>query len=854
MYYRVLSPEEATPLLLDPMLSPVVACDTEFYVDDEPWPGRLRGVSMAGGTPETGFFGCFWSFEQPYQRATYQQFHERVLRPIVGDPNRIFVCHPLTIEMPQFRRRGLTDEMTKCKLEDTIAQAYIYDDNLPHALKSLAYCVLLKHGATTYSQTNKEIDGIRAMGGKVSKGIVDDIWNCYKEERKKSTDVEAEIDPSWPSWKQLAMSLPPGMVRNTPKTWSCSGKQGCGANNPVDADGLGLGVDNISAQAPCLSCGRKRKLTHGVEQHVRPIVVPVVQRDYDQRAQDRFEVYGAEDAIYTLMLRYQFQPSFTALQLEHLELETRITHPICTRMMERGLKIDIPLLESIHWGMGIALEALREDVVTRWSLPTDEAPFNPASNDQLARRLWVDWGLNPPKWAKERGGGIRQKYQRAKDGLCKADSLILETMAKDPAYKGKPEGIAITRLLELRRWEKLFNTYIDEILILARRDPDGRIHSTMWPTGARSGRFSSSSPNVENIPRPFTMPTLPIEWAVLIFGPCGYTDPNSPPRCFVLTDKHGAPIREGEVATHWRVESLREIIIAPEGCVFVSADLSQIENRLTGYESRDATLLNLYRQWDCFECKSTGECNTILHACPVCGTSDKNGKRDKKHPDQPVVKGFVHGKDIHSATAASLGYFEKYGADDGRQQAKPVNHASTYGMGPATFAKRNDVPIKQAEEDMELWHATYPGVKGNLHARASQEAFDHGVAHMFDGHVRRFHAQRILRRSGNFKPYEWEATIREYVNVLAQGGTGVIMKRAMITIDEEIHRRALTDKRWRGVYLVNQVHDELLYECPESLGEELLALVNHVLENSAPELDVPVLSEGGTGATWGQAH
>lgn len=836
--YTIMTPEEAIPYLLDPRLSPVVALDTEYDVED----GSLHGLSMAGGTPETGFFGCFWSFVEPYCRMPWEVFFNTVLVRIFGDPHRTVVMHPLSIDMKQIRSRGLTDAMTRCHLEDTVAQAYIYDDNLPHGLKPLAYCELLQTKATSYAATQREISGIRKQAKKVVKELVNLVWGCYQEHRKKSAVLEETIDPSWPGWQRLAMSLPPGMNKSIPGKWKCGGKNGCGFSNVVDPTQLSL--DTMSRKVPCLQCGRERKITLGVEDHVKPIIEPVVQADYDQQAQARFEQYGAEDAIYTLALRYRFYPSFSELQLQHLDLETRITHPCVTEMEEHGLKIDIPLLEDIHGVMTVALAALRAEVIELWSSPEDAEPFNPASNDQIAKRCWLDWKLDPPSWAKDRrSGGIRKKHRRAKDGLCSTDAMVMEAL--EAKYAGKHYGKAVKALMDLRRWDKLMGTYVEPMLRMAKADPEGRIHSSFWPTGARSGRFSSSDPNVENIPRPYTMPTLDIAWALRVFG---VTDSATPVPGMLLVTKKDKET-SAKIITAWRVQSLREIFITPKGWVFVSADLSQIENRLTAYESRDANLLNLYRQWDCFECKGSGESNVILHACPNCGTSDKGGKRDKTTAEQPVVKGFVHGKDIHSATAAALGFFAKYG-DDARQQGKPVNHAATYGMGAATLAKREGKPVKEAEQDLIKWHENYPGVRGNLHKRVRSDIHDHGQVVMFDGHVRRFHAQRLLMQSGNFRPWEWEGTIREGVNVLAQGGTGIGMKRAMLRMRQEIIDRGW----WGSAYLVNQVHDENLYEVRKELAEELLGVLNNVMEHSFDEIDVPVLSEGGTGTTWGRAH
>lgn len=825
MSVRVLSIEEATPLLLDINISPVVSLDTEFNKDT----GALHGMSMAGGPPHD-IFGCFWSFQAPYEQKPFREVLEQVIKPLFGDPARTVVMHPISIDISKLRQRGLTDAHIKCTLEDTIAMAYIYDDNLPHSLKDLMYCILLDASATSYSKTQREIADIKSEGGKVTKQIIEQVWLTYKEYRSKSMVLEETIDPSWPSWKQIAMDLPPGMVRSTPAKWKCAGKNGCGYVNLCDTEGLGIAA--LSKRDICNNCSRERKITLGVEQHVLPIIEPVVQKDFDQRAHNRFALYGAKDAIATLGVRYQLKPRLTQAQCTHLQLETDITYPVVTKMEERGLKIDVALLGDICTAMRAATDALNIEVTRIWR--ANDTEFNPDSADQVAKRLWLDWGVRPPRFAIDREGAIKQKHRRNKDGLCSTDASVLEALARQ--HTGKPIGKAVQKLHDLRRWTKLLGTYVEPILGKALRDPDHRIHASFWPTGARSGRFSSSDPNVENIPRAFTMP---------IMKPPRGQDPNNPPPGMVkVIDKKSG------LTKAWRVQSLREVFIPPSGYSYASADLSQIENRIIAYESRDPNMLKLYRKWDCFECKSAGDSNVILHACPECGAAE--GKRDKNTPEQPVISGFSHGGDIHSLTAAMLGFFEKYG-DDARQQAKPVNHAATYGMGPGTFSTRQNIPYKDAERDLEAWHSSYPSV-GHLHKRVACEALENGFIKIFDGHVRSFHAQRALKCSGNFKQWQWDGTVREGVNVLAQGGTGVIMKRAMLAIYHHFQELGKTDPRYLQVHLVNQVHDELLYEAPEGIIRDVFKIVCYYLEHSALELDIPILAEGGIGSTWGQAH
>jgi DNA polymerase I-like protein with 3'-5' exonuclease and polymerase domains len=321
-------------------------------------------------------------------------------------------------------------------------------------------------------------------------------------------------------------------------------------------------------------------------------------------------------------------------------------------------------------------------------------------------------------------------------------------------------------------------------------------------------------------------------------------DPLNPPPGVVVEDK-GKKLK-------WRVRSLRDVFIAERGYKFVSADLAQIENRLIAVESKDPVLLKLFRKWDCADCGQTGETSEPLHQCPSCGAAE--GKRDKTKPEQPAVKGFCLGMDIHSMTAHSIGLVEKIGFAEGRQRAKAINHAYNYGMGAATLARRESMSRKEAQGHLDNMDRTYANVRSVLHPKVKMAVRNDGVVVMFDGHKRRFLAPRLLMNSDNFRQWEREAVIREAVNVLAQGGTGIIMKRAMVAIRRRLKEQAKEDPRYADVHLVNQVHDELLYEAPEEIADDVLALVIWEMEHAALELPVPVIAEGSTGVTWGAAH
>lgn len=786
---RILPPEEAIPILLDPERSPVIAFDTEFDGSRPVSQADMRGFSLASGNQKDGYVGTFFSFEHGSTKYPWTYVRDKVLWPLFGDPNRTIVMHPPKVDMQIPRARGLRDEDVRAKIECTFSMVHLYDENLPKGLKDLGGALLGVQGLKSHAQTVAEMKKIRKAGEVEARAIIKQAWEVYRDERKRSKVEEVVMDPAWPSWKRVAMRLPPGLKK---------------------AEVVARLSDRINS---------------------------VVQGQANRRASMAYASYGAIDALLTLALR-----DFLLLgsgpikglrdteQFKHLALETEVCHPVVTEMEEHGCVVDVDLLRDIHAACSKAIVELEDELRRRWA-PTLNRPgdpeWKPGSFDQIGEIVWNRWGLRPPPWTQARGE-IKPSFRINKTGLCSTKDEVLSWLVE----KGGTHAEDIRLLLNWRGFTKIFGTYVDPMLTMALADPQHRIHASFWPVGARTGRFSSSDPNLENIPRPFTMPTLRI--------PAG-ADPTVPPPGVVLEGK-GANLV-------WRVRSLRDIFVAPKGRKLVSADLAQIENRLIAHESQDPTLLHLFQGWDCAACGQSGVTKVALHTCPNCGAAE--GKRDKAHPDQHAVEGFCLGRDIHAMTAHRLGLVEKHGFKEGRQRAKADNHAYNYGMGANTLARREGMSVSEAQEHLDGLDRTYPYVRQRLHARVKNAVRDDGMVTMFDGHVRRFLAPRLLMATDNFQAWEWEGVIREAVNVLAQGGTGVIMKRAMCSI----RNRFTHDPKFAGkVRLINQIHDELLYEADEDVAQDVLALICAELESAAPELSVPVIAEGGVGDTWGEIH
>jgi DNA polymerase I-like protein with 3'-5' exonuclease and polymerase domains len=816
---RIGTPEEVVPILLDKRRSPVVSLDTEFDSSVPTCRAPLHGLSMAGGTPEEGIVGCFWPYEKGYERQPWSYVRDQVLIPIFTDPDRIVVEHPPKVDMQVIHPRGVPESIIRAKIECTMSMLHAYDENLPKGLKDVGECLLGVRGLQSYAATQKEMGKLRKEGERLVKQYLKGCWETYRDYRKKP-DSPLPVG-EWASWQRLVLGLPHKM-------------------NKAD-----------------------------VEASVLPQLRRVIMDgDYEKRIRAVFEHYAALDALLTLQLRYFLmreieadlvpfhRPGARDRVLSALAVETPICHPIVTEMEENGLKIDIPMLSAIKVAMDVAMGNLREEVVRLWGFAPDvevttslvpgatgekndeDDEFNPGSTDQIAHIVWNVWQLRPPPWTQQHGG-LSPKWIRAKDGMCKVDKNVLGWLADNP-QRGKEQYAGhIAKLLEWKSFATLMSNFVNPLLSLALADPLNRVHPSFWPVGARTGRFSSSDPNAENIPRPHTMPCIPI--------PPG-ADPTKPPlgvNAEIEKDKATGQIK----SVAWRVSSLRNVFIAEKDWCLVSADLAQVENRLVAHESNDPAMYDLFTIWDCADCKTSGRTTEPLHTCPNCGAKD--GKRDKSKPDQPAVKGFCLGRDIHAASSVALGLDIKYGASEGRQRAKAFNHAASYGMGARTLARREGMKLKDAEEGLEAWHRRYTQVRP-LQERIRNEIQTLGFVTMWDGdHTRRFYAQRLLMISNNFLSWEWEGVIREGVNVLAQGGTGIGMKRAMIAIRKRLreHENPLV----RMTRLVNQIHDEVLYECPAAVARIVLDIVCWELEH-AFNLRVPIIAEGGFGPNWGRAH
>jgi DNA polymerase-1 len=240
---------------------------------------------------------------------------------------------------------------------------------------------------------------------------------------------------------------------------------------------------------------------------------------------------------------------------------------------------------------------------------------------------------------------------------------------------------------------------------------------------------------------------------------------------------------------------IREAFIAEDGYVILSADYSQIELR-------------------------------VLAQMADIG---------------PLKEAFARDIDIHAVTASQMfGRPVEEVGPDLRRNAKTINYGIVYGISPFGLAQRLGIPQAQAKEYITSYFEQYPGIRAYMD-RAKAEAREKGWVGTLFG--RRCWIPEINTKVMARRGY----AERQAINAPIQGSAADIMKRAMIRVARALHRERA------GARLLLSVHDELVFEVPESEIEATARLVKSTMEGAAL-LEVPLVVDVGHGISWDAAH
>ncbi len=209
--------------------------------------------------------------------------------------------------------------------------------------------------------------------------------------------------------------------------------------------------------------------------------------------------------------------------------------------------------------------------------------------------------------------------------------------------------------------------------------------------------------------------------------------------------------------------------------------------------------------------------------------------------DEHLKAAFLEGQDIHASTAMRFFGIEK--AEDVtpnmRRQAKAVNFGIVYGISDYGLSQNLGITRKAAQQYIDTYFEKYPGVKEYME-RIVREAKEQGFVETL--YHRRRYLPDVNSRNYNIRSF----AERTAINTPIQGSAADILKIAMIELDKRLKEEKLS------ATMLLQVHDELVFEVPETELERLDKLVSEVMEH-AVSLHVPLITDSSWGKTWYEA-
>jgi DNA polymerase-1 len=201
---------------------------------------------------------------------------------------------------------------------------------------------------------------------------------------------------------------------------------------------------------------------------------------------------------------------------------------------------------------------------------------------------------------------------------------------------------------------------------------------------------------------------------------------------------------------------------------------------------------------------------------------------------------FARGDDIHTATAAEvLGKDPAKLTTGERSVAKMINFGIIYGISAFGLSENLEIPREEAQEYIDAYLARFPLVQDFIQRTIEQARRDGYVTSLL-GRRRPVPEIRASNRQTR------SLGERLAVNFVMQGSNADIIKVAMI----RIHRRLREEGR--GARLVLQIHDELLFEVPETEVTAVRDLVRQEMCGAYP-LDPPLAVDVGAGDDWNEA-
>lgn len=454
--------------------------------------------------------------------------------------------------------------------------------------------------------------------------------------------------------------------------------------------------------------------------------------------------YACADSDYALRLYHLFNGWFDKYLSKHRVIVEQVESP--TAVYCGLMRYNGLLMDRT------AMEQKQAEAEARLSKIREEIAFiigdveigANASTSAFKSYLYNDLGLPVVK--------TTAKYQEAADD----EAMIL---LAEWCRENRPE---LTRLFELvqeyRRWGKIKGTYLDGYLRHINA-ATGRIHPDLMPLGTETGRFAARNPNMQNCPR-----------------------------------KDNDPI------------GIRSMIVAPEGCILLSLDFSQIELRVGAFYCRDEKMLETYRDGGDIHAQTT----SVIYNIPFEQAADKSAEHYKER----------------------------------RTIAKNCNFGVFFGLFPRglqrtlKFKAGLDASITDCEKIIANLKSGYPQLALWQEVAKRQAA------------ARRYSETWLGRRRylPNITSEDWgkrSFAERCAMNTPIQGTAADILKLALGRLIVK-----LPQYPWLRPLL--QIHDELVFELPADKVEEATALIRSCMEAKPfPEFDVPIIAEEAFGPSFG---
>lgn len=498
---------------------------------------------------------------------------------------------------------------------------------------------------------------------------------------------------------------------------------------------------------------------------------------------DALVEYASNDAYGTLQIYRTLKKALEETRIFSLYPDTYAT------MADLFFKVEVPFT-TVLWNCERRGVYVNGDYLNKIETPLREEldyiareinriagrVLNPNSPKQMREYFFGELKLQPRMYTKGGKSGVKEPS---------VDSGFMDHYAE--------EGVEMCKVMvRQRELSKILGTYV--LGLGSRMDTWGRVHTRFNQDIARTGRLSSSDPNMQNIPR---------------------------------ADDDEFKLR-GAIQTQPGAKS-----------TLIVGDYEQLEMRLLA-------------------------CATVTKDCPKGA--------------EAMIDIFLSGKDIHMGNAALVFgpiYERKHGwrmtYDDlvyakkidkkvksgelgpeamtervqlalfARQAAKAIGFGLNYGMKENKLSRSINSTKEEALALIDAYLGTYPAVS-QFYEDAKQVAYDTGYSFTLLGR-RRFHPEITSSRNTE----RWEAE-RKAVNNAIQGTAADAARLAMISIFN-----AKLDEKY-GCHMLLQVHDELMFECPEETADQALAEIKHMMEHPFPtDLAVPLDVSIGKGPAWDKA-